>query len=227
MLLGHYGLSRQRAALLLLLANALGFCGRLLWTPMSLFALGHAGAAAHPGPHDVATVGVLRALFAAMLLALKVFTALLSSDNAIVRRLKGEQACPARSNIRVRSCLELLSLSATSWLVGALALCALLAALGPRASLSPGPVIGSLVLANILSSVAFFMPAGIGVRDGALVTLLMHSTGLPVAECAAAALTMCTLDLGIKLILMFVMLVSMAVRRAVMGQRVPQVSASA
>jgi hypothetical protein len=93
MLLGHYGLSRQRAALLLLLANALGFCDMLLWTPMSLFALGHVGAiawAAHLGPHDVATVGLLLALIAAMLLALKVCTALLSSDNALVRRLKGD-----------------------------------------------------------------------------------------------------------------------------------------
>jgi uncharacterized membrane protein YbhN (UPF0104 family) len=231
LLLGHYGLSRQRAALQLLLANALGFCGMFLWAPMGLFALGRAGAiagaAVAPGPHGVATVGTLLALFAAMLLALKAFTALLSSDNALVRRLKGAQVCPTRSNIRVRSLLVPLSLSATSWLVGALALYALLDALGPRASLSPGPVIGSLALANILSSMAFFLPAGIGVRDGALVTLLMHSTGLPVAECAAAALAIRALDLGIKMVLMFVVLVSIAIRRAAMGVSHPTDLASA
>ena len=215
LLLGRYGLSRQRATLLALLANLLGFCGMVLWAPMSLFVLGHMGASAGAVPlgrPSIGAAGALLTFFAVVLIAFKAFAALLAADNALVRRLRNKVRLTG-SPIRGRSLLLLIPVSAASWLVGALALYALLEALSPGASLNPGTVIGALALANVLGSLAFFVPAGVGVREGALVTLLMHSTGLPVAECVAATLSMRALDLGTKLALMLVIGASIAVRR--------------
>ncbi len=216
MVLGRHGLSLHRATLVALIANTLGFCGVLLWAPMGLFLLAHSGAStgsASLAQHNVVAVGaLLLALVAGMLAGRKALTAVLAADNSLVRRLVGRKAGLKQSAIRVRALVLLVPWSATSWLVGALALYALLNALSPKVSLNPATVIGALALANILSSVAFFVPAGVGVRDSALITLLAHGTGLPVAECAAAAISVRVLDLGTKLSLMLVIGASVALR---------------
>jgi glycosyltransferase 2 family protein len=228
-LLGRHGISVQRATLLALLANTLGFCGMLLWAPMGLFLLADTGASVGPtlfGQHSVVAVGaLLAALVLGMLAVLKVLTAVLSADNTVVRRLVGKKVGVTGSAIRVRPLLMLVPWSAASWLVGAIALYALLDALSPKASLNPGTVIGALALANILGSLAFFVPAGVGVRDGALVTLLAHGTGLPVAECTAAAIGMRALDLGTKLSMMMAIGAGVALRLSGVGYRIPDETA--
>ncbi len=223
--LRHHGLGPQRAALLALLANTLGFCGMLVWAPLGLVSFGHTGVGVELpllGQPGLAVVSVLLvALLAGMLAVLKALTSALTADNALVRRLVGTKGGPTGPSIRFRPLVLLVPWSAISWLAGALALYALLDALSPRASLNLGTVIGALALASTLGSLAFFVPAGVGVRDGALVTLLAHGTGLPVAECAAAAIGVRALDLGTKLGLLLVIGGSVALRLSRSGHRTP------
>ena len=59
--------------------------------------------------------------------------------------------------------------------------------------------------AHASGSLAFFAPEGVGVKDGALVALLAHATGLPMTTCMAAALAVRALDPVTKLSLLGVL----------------------
>jgi hypothetical protein len=100
--------------------------------------------------------------------------------------------------------LRLIPWSASSWLVGTLALFVMLTALAPANDVNVADVVGASVLAAALGSIAFFVPSGVGVRDGALIALLVHSTGAPGASCAAAALALRALDPLVKFGLLLV-----------------------
>ncbi|MGH2346530.1 MAG: hypothetical protein ACRDG4_14990, partial [Chloroflexota bacterium] len=95
--------------------------------------------------------------------------------------------------------------SGMSWLAGALALYAVLGALAPDRSLNLGDVVGSAALAAMLGSLAFFVPSGIGVRDGVLIALLVHSTGLSFATCTEAAIALRVMDPVTKLGMLFLL----------------------
>jgi uncharacterized membrane protein YbhN (UPF0104 family) len=202
--LGRHGIGPKRAVIVTLIANALGLCGLLLWAPVGLLLLSQAGVSdglpllGRYGPAAVAWVCVGLAL--AMVVSLK---ALVSADRAghiaakvLRKRTHGmasepaETACPLRTGYL----LSLVVWSAVTWFVGTLALYVMLGGLCPTIDLSLPDVVGASVLAATFSSVAFFVPSGVGVRDGVLIAVLAHTTGAPVASCTAAALAIRALD---------------------------------
>ena len=204
--LRRHGVGPGRAVLLTLIANALGFLGILAWAPLGLLLL--AGARmdtalpllGHYGP--VAVDGAVAALAAVMLLALRVLAAAAGSGHRLARLSRGRLgggdrgAWPAP---RYAQLLAIVPYSALAWVTGALALYVVLAAMSPGASLSLGAVAGSAVVAAVLGSLAFFAPEGVGVKDGVLVAMLVHATGLPLPTCVAGALAVRALDPVTKL----------------------------
>jgi hypothetical protein len=102
----------------------------------------------------------------------------------------------------LRTVLALVPWSAMAWFAGTLSFYVLLKALNPGRSVSVMDVIGAYALATSLGALAFFVPDGMGVRDGLLVALLAKSTGLPIATCAATAVASRALDPVLKLALL-------------------------
>jgi uncharacterized membrane protein YbhN (UPF0104 family) len=198
--LRRHGMCPGRAVLLALIANALGFCGVLVWVPVGILLLarsGMSGALPVVGRHGTtAEVVALVGIWIGMLATLTVLASASGSGNRLARLLLGRvpriEGVPVA--MRPRHLLALIPWSAASWLAGAGALYVILAALNPGRDLNIGDVVGSAVLAAALGSMAFFVPEGVGVGDGALVALLAHATGLPVAQCAAAAIAARALD---------------------------------
>ncbi|HWE61420.1 MAG TPA: lysylphosphatidylglycerol synthase domain-containing protein [Chloroflexota bacterium] len=210
--LRKYGVCPGRAALLTLTANALGFCGVLVWTPVGLLLLSRTGmdrALPILGRHGpLAATLLVVTLAVAMLLVLRALAGASGSRQRLARSLLGRLPALAEGPtpaVRCRHLLMIVPWSAGSWLAGALPLYVLLAAMHPRGDFTLGDVIGSAVLATALGSLAFFVPEGVGVSDGALVALLTHATGIPVATCAAAAIALRALDPLTKLSLLCVL----------------------
>lgn len=206
--LRKHGVGTGRAVLLTLMANALGFCGVLVWAPVGLLLLSRTGmdrALPILGRHGPAAAAwLLVGIAVAMLVVLRALAGASGTGNRLVRRLLGRvHGDDHAPDLRCRHLLGLVPWSAGSWLAGALPLYVLLMALRPGADFTLGDVVGSAVLATALGSLAFFVPEGVGVSDGALVALLAHATGLPVATCAAAAIALRALDPLTKLSLFF------------------------
>jgi glycosyltransferase 2 family protein len=210
--LRRHGVSPSRAALLAVIANVLGFCGVLVWTPVGLLLLTRAELdrtlpiVGRQGP--LAAVLLVAVLVAAMLLVLQALTSAAGSENQLARRLLGRGPAAADAQhvvMRWRQVLALVPWSAASWMTGTLALYVVLATMNPGTSVSPGAVVGSAVLAAVLGSLAFFVPKGLGVSDSILVALLAQSTGLSPTTCVAAALAMRLLDPLTKLSLLGVL----------------------
>jgi hypothetical protein len=154
------------------------------------------------GRHDLAAaVAAIVGLSIAMLVSIKLLVSAPDAGGRIARfllrrrsqPLAGDSA-PSSHSLSIGSVLGLIPWSAASWFAGALALWALLGGLSAGSDVNLGDVVGSAALAATFGSLAFFVPAGVGVRDGALIALLAHSTGLPVATCTAAAITIRALD---------------------------------
>ncbi|MDB5073846.1 MAG: hypothetical protein JWO42_25 [Chloroflexi bacterium] len=213
--LRRHGVCPARAVVVTLIANALGMCGNLAWAPVGLLLISRGGMnTALPllGQHDmVVAVAVVVALCIGMLVSLKMLTATPEVGSNLIRRLlkrrpqlatTGDVA--AGHSLRNRHALALIPWSAASWFAGTLALYALLIAFGTGSAPNLTDVVGATVLATIFGSLAFFVPSGVGVRDGALIALLAHTTGMPVASCTAAAITVRALDPLTKLALLLV-----------------------
>lgn len=202
------GVCPTRAVLLSLIANALGFCGVLIWAPLGLVVLarsrmdtalpvlGHTGPAIAAGALVAFTIGMVvvlhllaRAPYAGSRLAHRV----LHRHQPTAEEVAGRPAIA----LRTRQLLALAPLAAAAWLAGTLALYVILSALDGDPN--PGDVAGSAAIAAVLGSLAFFVPEGMGVRDGALIAMLAHSNGMPVATCTAAALLVRALDPVLKL----------------------------
>jgi len=210
--LRKHGICPSRAVLLSLMANALGFCGVLVWAPIGLLLLSATGMDAtlpllgRYGPTMAA--GALVGLGIAMVVVLHALANAHGAGSALARRFLGRHVQPAATTpvrpVRTRHLLALVPLTAGAWLSGTLALYVILGALNPSTSISLGTVIGAAALATTLGSLAFFVPDGMGVRDGVLVALLAHSGGIPLASCTAAAIMVRALDpltkLGILLL---------------------------
>lgn len=200
MSLRRHGVCPGRAVLLTLMANALGLCGVLVWAPVGVLLLGRGGMdAALPGlgRHGAMAAAVaLAALAVVMLVVLFVLASASGSGNRLARMLLGR--VPRIEGVPVsmypRHLLGLIPWSAASWLSGVMALFVILVALNPGREVNIGDVVGSAALAATLGSLAFFVPEGVGVGDGVLVLLLAHSTGLPMAQCAAGAIASRALD---------------------------------
>jgi uncharacterized membrane protein YbhN (UPF0104 family) len=210
--LRRHGVSPGRAVLLTLLANALGFCGILVWAPVGLLLLsrtGMDGALPILGRHGpLAAAVILAALVGAMLLVLRALATAAGSRNRLARLLLGRARTTEEGEPAVLRCRQMLALvpcSALSWVVGACALYVVVVAMNHGATIPLGTVVGAAVLAAALGSLAFFAPEGVGVKDGVLVALLTHATSLPMTTCMAAALAVRALDPVTKLSLLGVL----------------------
>jgi hypothetical protein len=71
--------------------------------------------------------------------------------------------------------------------VGTVPLWLLVRAAAPGAALSLPEAIGVQSVAAVIGSVTFFLPNGLGARDGAILGLLVAIAGVPLPAAAAAA----------------------------------------
>jgi glycosyltransferase 2 family protein len=205
---GH-GVSPGRAALLTIMANALGFCGILVWAPIGIVLLSQTGmdrTLPMIGPYGPAAAALVQIVAATvMVLVIHGLASVAGSRNRFARRLLGRVPTSQDDSplpLKGRQILGLVPWSALSWLGGVGALYVVLAAMSPGIGLNVGAVVGSAALASTLGSLAFFVPEGLGVSDSTLVILLTHATGLPPTTCVAAALAVRTLDPITKLSLL-------------------------
>jgi hypothetical protein len=198
MVLRRHGIGPRRAVFATLLANILGFGGVLVWTPLGMAELlrGGTGIQLPPsaGRWPIAVAGVV----ALTLIAGWVSLRWPGGRRRSVRRLLERHTALGLGGLRVRTLLALLPWAVVAWLVGALALYTLLAGESLHGPINPVEVIGAAALATTFGSLAFFVPAGIGIRDGAMITLLIHGAGLSLATCAGAVLAIRAIDLLTK-----------------------------
>lgn len=196
-ILRRRGLRPGRIVLIALLANVLGFCGLLLWSPVSVLLFVRADIR-FPVPvigrHGVIALIVLSvALSVAMLVALRALALAPHAQNALAKRLLGSTRVGGQP-VPMRRLLALIPWSAAAWLCGTLAFFVVLIGLHGPVLYKPVMVVGALALAAILGNLAFFVPAGLGVRDGFLITLLVHTTNVPMSAAAVAVIAMRALD---------------------------------
>jgi hypothetical protein len=203
--LRRHGVSPARAALLTMLANALGFCGILVWTPVGVLLLARIGI--DPSVPIVnrlglgAVVAALAVMATVMVLAIHALTVSARSGRRLLGRwLKLRPASSGDPDLLLRSkdVLALVPWNAASWLSGVVALYVVLAALAPQAGLNPVMVIGAAALSATLGSLAVVVPEGVGVSEGVLAAVLVHATALPLADCLAASVAMRGMDLLTK-----------------------------
>jgi hypothetical protein len=198
-----------------MLANALGFCGVLIWTPVGLILLSRTGMeSALPivSQHGTATAIVVVVLMAVgMVVVLQALTSATRSHTRLAKLLLGSSHTTDESGagmVRLKHMSSLVAYSALSWIVGALALYVVLCGLATGSAINLGDVVGAAALAAALGSLAVFAPEGVGVKDGVLVALLTHATGLSLADCVAAAVAVRALDPLTKLVLLFLVALS-------------------
>jgi uncharacterized membrane protein YbhN (UPF0104 family) len=209
------GVQPGKAAIVVLMANALGLCGVLVWAPIGLILVAQPNmrdALPLLGSHDLAAVTwAFAGLGVCMLLSLWLLVSADRTAGALARRFCGKMVCSARAEaasdgtrLRLGCILRLVPWAAAAWLAGTMVLYALLAGLEPTIDVNLINVLGASAVAAAIGSLAFFVPSGVGVRDGALIVLLSRSTGVPTASCAAAVLALRVLDplskLGIMLV---------------------------
>jgi glycosyltransferase 2 family protein len=222
--LRRHGVCPGRAVLLSIMANLLGFCSILVWVPVGILLLRRPGmenAVPLLGKHAWSTAAVvLIGAVAASLIAMKALTGADKVGNKLGRRLLRKAPMSEASGkpaLRFRHLLRLVPGVGVSWLAGALALYAILSALAADRSVNLGDVVGSAALAAMLGSMAFFLPSGVGVRDGVLIALLVHSTGLSFATCTEAAIVMRVMDPLAKIGILFLLAVGVPGRARRVG----------
>lgn len=191
------GIRPGRIVLIVLLADVLGLCGILVWTPLSvlLFVRGdiRIPLPVIGGRGVVAMIALVFGLSVGMLVALRALALAPSARNALARRLLGRTRVGGQP-VPMPGLLRLIPLSALSWLCAALTFFVMLIGLHPAVAHKPITVIGVLALATTLGNLAFFVPAGIGVRDGLYITLLVGVAGVPMAAAALCVVAMRALD---------------------------------
>jgi uncharacterized membrane protein YbhN (UPF0104 family) len=213
--LRRYGVTPGRAALLTLVANALGFCGILDWAPVGLVLLARIGIdPAVPVVNRLglgAAVALLVGMAVIMVFVLHALATTAGSDRPWIRRLLGHLPTTSGEqglSLHTRDLLGLVPWTAASWISGVGALYLVLSAMNPGAGLSPGLVVGAAALASTLGSLAVIVPEGVGVSEGVLAAILVHATTLPLADCLAASVAMRALDPLTKLSLLGVMTIT-------------------
>jgi len=109
--------------------------------------------------------------------------------------------------LSLRSLLVLIPVAALAWMVGTLPLWVLVRAAAPNAALSLPAAIGVQSVATTIASVAFFLPNGLGARDGAILGLLVVIAGVPLPAAAAAAVLVRLSDPLAKALILLVLAV--------------------
>jgi uncharacterized membrane protein YbhN (UPF0104 family) len=192
LLLRRHGVSARRAALLLTIGTMIGVCGCLVWAPCGL-ALLDAPAASHAlpalGPRAplVALIAVIAGA-AGTVVALWLLTRAprLGSRWHLDRFVSDPSGPPLR--LYLRHLLAPIPFSALAWLVSAWPLWLVVHAAAPGTDASLASVIAVQSVAAVIGGMAFFLPNGLGARDGVTVALLAGVLGVPIAAAAAAAL---------------------------------------
>jgi hypothetical protein len=123
----------------------------------------------------------------------------------VVRIVVGPSTPPLQ--LYLHHLLALIPLAALSWLVGAGPLWVLLRAAGPGTVVSLPAVIAVQSVAAVVAAMTFFLPNGLGARDGIIVALLVSILGVPLPAAAAAALLVRVSDPVAKALILLVLAV--------------------
>jgi hypothetical protein len=191
-LLRRRGVCAGRATLLIGIASILGFCGSLVWTPCGMALL-----AAPDAIHALPMLGrqaPLIAIIATVACAAGALVGLwlttlaprLGSRWRFARITIDPSAPPIR--LYLRHLLALVPFASLAWLVGTVPLWVLIQAAAPGTPVSLSTVIAVQSMAAVVGAITFFLPNGLGARDGITVALLVGIVGVPVPAAAAAAL---------------------------------------
>jgi hypothetical protein len=225
-ILRRHGIRPGRVALITLLANALGFCALLVLAPLSVLLFIRSDMRMPLpiiGRHGVIALVIIYILLGAvMLLVLQALATAPRTCNALARRVLGGTPAVQGTPIALRQVLALVPWSAAAWVSSALAVFVLLSALHPDAAHRPLMILGSMALASTLGALAFFVPEGLGVREGVLLTLLAHSAGLPVIQTAITIIAMRALDPLTKLSLLLALGIGRPLHSTAHGRNIMQ-----
>jgi hypothetical protein len=190
-LLRRHGVCAGRAVRLLALASLIGFLGCVVWAPCGLLLL-TAPAATHAlpalGAHGPLVVMIATVVCGAGALVALAFLALsprLCTRWRVARLVVDPSGPPLRPSLP--RLLGLIPFAAIGWVVGTVPLWVLVQAIAPSAALSLPAAIGVQSVAAVIGSVTFFMPNGLGAREGATMGLLVAVAGVPLPAAAAAA----------------------------------------
>jgi hypothetical protein len=214
--LRKHGVCAGRAAVLLAVATLVGFCGSMLWAPcaMLLPAVRH-GSRILPvlGAHASQIVAV--ATIVCSLGALGVLVTICGvshvdvSGRGLVSRLaarvSGSRSAPLR--LSLRAMLALVPVAAISWLAAAVPLWVLVHAVAPGTDVSLLTAVGIQTVAAVIGGVAFFLPDGLGARDGTIVALLVGAAGVPLPSAIAAAILVRLSDPVVKALIVLALAV--------------------
>ena len=190
-LLHRRGVCAGRAAMLLAIATMIGFCGSMLWAPCGA-ALLAAPAALHAlpalGSHARLIAVIAMAVCAAGTLSLLWLITLMPrlGPRWRIPRFAADPSAPLL-RLNLHQLLALIPLAGLAWLVGAGSLWFLVHAAAPRAAVTLPTAIAVQSLASVIGGMAFFLPNGLGARDGAIVALLVGIAGVPLPAAAAVA----------------------------------------
>lgn len=222
LLLRRHGVCAGRAVLLLALASLIGFLGCVVWAPCGLALLvapAARGALPALGPHGPLAVIIATALCGVGALAVLALVTRCPGECSrwpVIRLLVGPSSPPVRLSLRYL--LGLIPIAAIGWVVGAVPLWVLVRAIAPGSAVSLPAAIGMQSVAAVIGSVAFFLPNGLGARDGAILGLLVAVAGVPIPA-AAAAVVLARLSDPVSKALILVVLAGL--------RRVPPLSLSA
>ena len=192
LLLRRRGVNAGRAALLMGVASLIGFCGSLVWAPWGVRLL-NTPAAIHALP-ALGTKTPLVALITTVFFTVGSVVGLwlitlaprLGGRWPLVRIAAGPSTSPLQ--LYLHHMLALIPVAALSWLVGAVPLWVLLRATVPGGVVCLPTVIAVQSVAAVVGAMTFFLPNGIGARDGIIVALLVSILGVPLPAATAAAL---------------------------------------
>jgi hypothetical protein len=206
LLLRRRGVCAGRAALLMTIGTIVCFAGSMLWAPCGALLL-DAPAAIHALPGLGGNTRLIAMIAMAVtglgsVLALWLIT--------LTPRLRGRWRIarfavdPAAPLLRINfhQLLILIPPAALAWLVGAVPLWLLLRADAPHAAVSLPTVIAMQALADAIGSMAFFMPNGLGAREGVLVALLVGVAHVPLPVAASLAVLVRVADPAGKAVLL-------------------------
>jgi hypothetical protein len=191
MLLRRRGICGGHATLLIAIASMVGCCGALIWAPCGV-ALLAAPAALHGVP-ALGTRGPLVAAAATVALATGTLVGLwlttlaprLAARWRVARFIVDPSAPPLR--LHLHRLLALVPAAAIAWLVGSWPLWMLVHAVAPGAHVTLAAAIAIQALATVGGAMTFFLPNGLGTRDGIIVALLTGVMAVPVPAAAAVA----------------------------------------
>ncbi len=190
-LLRRHGVSAGRAVLVLGLASVVGFLGCVVWAPCGVVLL-TAPAATHAlpglGTHGPLVVMIATAACGVGALVILMLVALCPRRCTrwhVARLLLDPSGLPLR--LSLPHLLSLIPVAAIGWVVGTVPLWVLVRAAAPSAGVSLLAAIGVQAVAAVIGSVTFFLPNGLGARDGAVLGLLVAGAGVPLPAAAAAA----------------------------------------